>query len=39
MNERDSEDEQTAEELAEESLLRGGERISKGRRRADRDDV
>ena len=39
MNEGDSEDERTADELAEASLLRGGERISKGRRRADRDDV
>ena len=36
--ESEDEDELTPKELAEKSLLRGGERVSKGRRRADRDD-
>lgn len=34
-----TEEEPTPEELAKESLLRGGERVAKGRQRSDRDDV
>lgn len=39
MSDDESDDELTPEELAEKSLLRGGERVSKGRQRSDRDDV
>lgn len=35
----ESEEELTPEEEAVESLLRGGERVSKGRQRSDRDDL
>lgn len=39
MSEPEDEDELTPEERAEKSLLRGGERVAKGRQRSDRDDV
>lgn len=39
MGDGDEEEELTAEERAVRSLLLGGERVSKGRQRSDRDDV
>lgn len=39
MADEDEDEELTAEERAVKSLLLGGERVSKGRQRSDRDDV